>query len=335
MITPAIGTAELYEQLEILLDTNTPVFIHGSPGIGKSYIVNNIAKNHNLQIIDVRLSQLDAIDLRGIPSIKNNQTIWMPPIFLPDDANSHGILFLDELNSAPLSVQAAIYQLVLDRKIGEYTLPKNWKIVCAGNKINDKGIVFKLPSPLINRMVHLVLEARFEDFKTWAVKNNIHPYIVGFLGFRPDLLSTEVPSTHETNPAFCTPRAWTMLSNILTKTSHIENIHPIIQGTVGYAASIELLSFVNIYKTLPNIDAILAGVNIVVSQEPSTLYALIAALIERYENIDQAKNLFEFSKGLPIEFAIILIKDLIVKDQKIVTLDQFEEWLEQYGEYIV
>jgi len=92
---------------------------------------------------------------------------------------------------------------------------------------------------------------------------------------------------------------------------------------------------IHIYKTLPNIDAILAGANIAVPQEPSTLYALTAALIERYESIDQAKNLFEFSKSLPIEFAIILIKDLIVKDQEIVTLDQFEEWLEQYGEYIV
>lgn len=121
MITPAIGTTELYKQLSVLLKTDTPVFLHGSPGIGKSYIVNDIAQREKLAIIDVRLSQLDAVDLRGIPTIKENQTVWMPPVFLPSDAKSEGILFLDELNSAPLSVQAAIYQLVLDRKIGEYT----------------------------------------------------------------------------------------------------------------------------------------------------------------------------------------------------------------------
>jgi len=108
MITPAITTSELYTQLQILIDSDTPVFIHGSPGIGKSYIVNDIAKKNNLEIVDVRLSQLDAVDLRGIPSIKGDQTKWMPPVFLPKDKDAKGILFLDELNSAPLSVQAAI-----------------------------------------------------------------------------------------------------------------------------------------------------------------------------------------------------------------------------------
>lgn len=335
MITPAIGTAELYNQLDILLQTDTPVFIHGSPGIGKSYIVNDIAHKNDLEIIDVRLSQLDAVDLRGIPTIQNNQTVWMPPVFLPADENSKGILFLDELNSAPLSVQAAIYQLVLDRKIGEYTMPKNWRIVCAGNKIDDKGIVFKLPSPLINRMVHIVLEAKFDDFKTWAIKNEIHPFIIGFLGFRPDLLSSEVPSSSETNPAFCTPRAWDMLSTILKNSNDINKISPIIYGTVGYGAGIEFTSFVKVYKTLPDIDAILEGISEDIPTEPSSLYALIAALIEKYNNLNQAKKLFAYSKKLPVEFSVMLIKDLIIKDEEIAELEEFEEWLEKYGEYII
>ena len=339
MITPAIGTEELYKQLDTLLLADIPVFIHGSPGIGKSYIVNDIAMQNNLELIDVRLSQLDAVDLRGIPAIENGQTKWMPPIFLPTNKDSKGILFLDELNSAPLSVQAAIYQLVLDRKIGEYSMPKGWKIVCAGNKINDKGIVFKLPSPLINRMVHIVLEAKYDDFKVWAIKNDIHAFIVGFLGFRPDLLSTEVPSSTETNPAFCTPRAWDMLSTII-KTSFssnidIKGINPIIYGTVGYGAGIEFISFVKVYKTLPDIDAILDGKIEIVPEEPSALYALCAAIIEKYKNTEQAVHLFEYCKKLPVEFNVMLIKDLIIKDEDIAELDAFDTWMEQYGEYIL
>ncbi len=334
MITPAIGTQELYKQLQTLIDTDIPVFIHGSPGIGKSYIVNDIARQNDLEIIDVRLSQLDAIDLRGIPTISNEQTKWMPPIFLPSDENSKGILFLDELNSAPLSVQAAIYQLVLDRKIGEYTMPKGWRIVCAGNKIDDKGIVFKLPSPLINRMVHIVLEAKYEDFKIWAIKNEIHPFIIGFLGFRPDLLSTEVPSSSETNPAFCTPRAWNMLSNIIKK-SDIKTINPIIYGSVGYGAGIEFISFVKVYKTLPDIDAILSGESDIVPSEPSALYALCAAIIEKYKETQQATNLFEYCNKLPVEFNVMLIKDLIIKDEDIAELEAFDSWMEQYGQYII
>lgn len=335
MITPAIGTIELYNQLQSLIDADIPCFIHGSPGIGKSYIVNDIALQNDLELIDVRLSQLDAVDLRGIPTISNNQTKWMPPIFLPSDENSKGILFLDELNSAPLSVQAAIYQLVLDRKIGEYTLPKAWRIVCAGNKIDDKGIVFKLPSPLINRMVHIVLEAKYDDFKIWAIKNDIHPFIIGFLGFRPDLLSTEVPSSTETNPAFCTPRAWNMLSNILKRNENLNGIHPIVYGAVGFSAGIEFISFVKVYKTLPNIDAILDGQSDIVPNEPSALYALCAAIIEKYKDNTQGKNLFKYAKHLPVEFNVMLIKDLIVKDENIAELEEFDAWMERYGEYII
>lgn len=335
MITPAIGTQELYKQLQTLIETDIPCFIHGSPGIGKSYIVNDIAKKNELNLIDVRLSQLDAVDLRGIPTISNEQTKWMPPVFLPNDENSKGILFLDELNSAPLSVQAAIYQLVLDRKIGEYSLPVGWRIICAGNKIDDKGIVFKLPSPLINRMVHIVLEAKYDDFKVWAIKNEIHPFIIGFLGFRPDLLSSEVPGSTETNPAFCTPRAWNMLSQIIKKKEEINPLHPIIYGTVGYGAGIEFISFVKVYKTLPDIDAILDGLSDAVPEEPSALYALCAAVIEKYSKKEQAVNLFLYVKHLPVEFNVMLIKDLIVKDEDIAELEAFDAWMEQYGQYII
>jgi hypothetical protein len=335
MITPAIGTQELYKQLQILINTDTPVFIHGSPGIGKSYIVNDIAKKNNLQIVDVRLSQLDAVDLRGVPSISEEKTKWMPPVFLPDDENSQGILFLDELNSAPLSVQAAIYQLILDKKIGEYALPTGWRIVCAGNRLDDKGIVFKLPSPLINRMVHIVLEAKFEDFKVWGIQNDIHPFILGFLGFRPDLLSSAIPADSETNPAFSTPRAWTMLSNIIKTLDDISSISSIIYGCVGYAAGIEFSSFVKVYKTLPSVEGILLGKVDEVPQEPSALYALCSAIIEHYSNKDEAKNLFAYAKRLSVEFSVMLIKDLVVKDESICELSEFEEWMEKYGEYII
>ncbi|QOP40761.1 ATP-binding protein [Sulfurimonas marina] len=335
MVTPAIGVSELYKQLELLIQTDTPVFIHGSPGIGKSYIVNELAQKNDLGIRDIRLSQLDAVDLRGIPSIQNEQTKWMPPVFLPDDENSEGILFLDELNSAPLSVQAAIYQLVLDRKIGEYVLPKGWRIICAGNKIDDKGIVFKLPSPLINRMVHIVLEAKYDEFKTWGIQNKIHPYIIGFLGFRPDLLSTQIPSATEANPAFATPRAWSMLSNILYSVKDLSAISSIIHGTVGYGAGIEFISFVKVYKTLPNIDAILAGESEEVPSEPSALYALCAALIEKYQMAEHGDNIFTYAKKLPVEFNVMLIKDLIVKDETIAELESFEEWLEKYENFII
>lgn len=109
MTTPSISTTELYMHINTLIQTDTPLFIHGSPGIGKSYIVSDIAQKNKLELVDVRLSQMDPVDLRGVPSIKDDQTVWMPPVFFPKDPDSEGILFLDELNAAPPSVQAAIY----------------------------------------------------------------------------------------------------------------------------------------------------------------------------------------------------------------------------------
>ena len=336
MITPSISTTELYTHIQTLLDTDTPLFIHGSPGIGKSYIVADVAKKNKLELIDIRLSQMDPVDLRGVPSIKDDQTVWMPPVFFPKDMNSEGILFLDELNSAPPSVQAAIYQLVLNRKMGEYELPRGWRIVCAGNRVSDRGVVFRLPSPLVNRMVHLHVSARFEDFKLFAIKEKLHHFVIGFLGFRPDLLSTEPIIEDDANPAFATPRSYHMLSNILKANENMNAIAPIIYGTIGYSSGIEFTSYVKVYEELPDVAAIYEGIYPEVKKQPALLYALVSALVEYYESSDKHKeHLFAFSETLPTEFGVMLIKDVIIKDESIATHSAFDSWLAKYGEYII
>ncbi|MDM5270812.1 MoxR family ATPase [Sulfurovum sp. zt1-1] len=336
MITPSISTTELFRHIDTLLDTDTPLFIHGSPGIGKSYIVADIAQKKELELVDIRLSQLDPVDLRGIPSIKDDQTVWMPPVFFPKDPDSEGILFLDELNSAPPSVQAAIYQLVLNRQIGEYILPEGWRIICAGNRVSDRGVVFRLPTPLANRMVHLHLEARFEDFKLFALKEKLHHFIIGFLGFRPDLLSSEPVVEDDANPAFATPRSYHMLSNILKATQDIGSIHSIIYGTIGYSAGVEFVGYLKVYESLPDIAAIYEGHYPEVQMQPALLYALVSALVEYYDGSDMHKeHLFGFSEKLPTEFGVMLIKDIIVKDESLALYEAFEKWLEKYGDYIL
>lgn len=336
MRTPSISTTELYTYIDILMQSDTPLFIHGSPGIGKSYIVAEVAQKRDLELVDVRLSQMDPVDLRGVPSIKEDQTVWMPPVFFPKDKDSEGILFLDELNSAPPSVQAAIYQLVLNRKMGEYELPSGWRIICAGNRLSDRGVVFRLPTPLANRMVHFHVEARFDDFKLFAIKKGLHPFIIGFLGFRPDLLSTEPVVEDDSNPAFATPRSYHMLSNILKENHDLSKIAPIIYGTIGYSAGIEFKSYVNVYEELPDIRAIFEGHYPEVDAQPALLYALVSALVEYYDGSEEhTKHLFLFSELLPREFGVMLIKDAIVKDENLANYSGFDAWLEKYGEYII
>jgi hypothetical protein len=337
MTTPAISTGELYGYIETLLQTDTPLFIHGSPGIGKSYIVADIARKKGLELVDIRLSQLDPVDLRGVPSIEAGRTVWMPPVFFPEDLDSEGILFLDELNAAPPSVQAAIYQLVLNRRLGEYTLPKGWRIICAGNRISDRGVVFRLPTPLANRMVHLHLEARFEDFKAFAIGAGIHHYILGFLAFRPDLLSSEPVAEDDANPAFATPRSYHILSDILHAHPKIDPIRPLIYGAIGYGAGVEFVAYVKVYESLPDIAMILEGnYPDIPADQPALLYALVSALVAYYDGSNKHQgHTLAFSSQLPTEFGVLLIGDVILKDEALSTHPDFEAWLARYGDILL
>jgi MoxR-like ATPase len=156
--------------------------------------------------------QLDPVDLRGLPRISADQAEWVPPKFLP--TSGQGILFLDELTAAPQMTQAGCYQLVLDRKLGEYRLPEGWVVIAAGNPASERGVHFSMPRPLRNRFVHLDLEPDFEDWSKWAMRAGIRPEILAFLRFKPALLH-DADATSDQN-AWPTPRSWEMASQVLT-----------------------------------------------------------------------------------------------------------------------
>jgi len=180
--------SKLYEALHALIGERVPLHIWGPCGVGKSQIVGQVAADLNYNFLDVRAVQLDPVDLRGLPRIASDQTEWVPPKFLP--TTGKGILFLDELTSAPQMTQAGCYQLVLDRKLGEYVLPEGWVVIAAGNPASERGVHFAMPRPLRNRFVHLELEADLDDWCKWAIKAGVRPEIIAFLRFKPELLHT-------------------------------------------------------------------------------------------------------------------------------------------------
>ena len=177
-----------YKALHAPIGERVPLHIWGACGVGKSQIVAQVADDLDFDFIDIRAVQLDPVDLRGLPRIKEDQTEWVPPRFLP--STGKGILFLDELTSAPQMTQADCYQLVLDRKLGEYVLPDGWVVIAAGNPASERGVHFSMPRPLRNRFVHLDLEADLNDWCKWAVGAGVRPEIIAFLLFKPDLLHT-------------------------------------------------------------------------------------------------------------------------------------------------
>ncbi len=198
--------------LKHMLAKQRPVFLWGPPGCGKSDVVRQIAADLKTELRDVRLSLLDPIDLKGFPtiSVDKKQMKWLPADFLP--TKGKGILFLDEMNSAPQSVQAAAYQLVLNRKIGDYELPVGWSVLAAGNRASDRSVVHAMPAALANRFVHLDFDVNVEDWSHWAMDNDIHLDVRAFIRFRPNLLHSFDANT---NPrAFPTPRSWAFVNDI-------------------------------------------------------------------------------------------------------------------------
>jgi AAA domain (dynein-related subfamily) len=264
-------------------DIKISVMLWGAPGVGKSSVVAQVAKARNLEFIDVRLSQLAPTDLRGLPvPVANTDSDggisrWYPPEFLPQ--SGQGVLFLDELNMAPPTMQGMAQQLILDRRVGSYVLPEGWFVWAAGNRKEDRASVFDMPAPLANRFLHLEVESDLESFKRYGLERNLHEQILAFLSFRPNLLHA-MDSKH---PAWASPRSWEMAS-ILMKAGLA------IAPVVGAGAQAEFEAFCEVYAALPALERILEG-NFEGAEfpaEPSARYATVIGLISRVENGEQA-----------------------------------------------
>jgi len=261
---------------------HTPVMLWGPPGVGKSQIISQIASSHDVKVIDIRLSQMEPSDLRGIPFRNGDSVEWAPPSILPN-AERHGnkgILFLDEITSAPPSVSAAAYQLILDRKLGEYHVPEGWAIFAAGNRQGDRGVTYTMPAPLANRFSHFELETHLDDWVAWAYSHDIDERIIGFLRFRPELLFDFDPAH---NPvAFPSPRSWEFAHRALKKFEATPSlILPTFQAWIGPAAGIELNAFISSLDKMPDLDAIIKGEKVPVPDEIDLQYAVAAALVGR------------------------------------------------------
>ncbi len=261
---------------------HTPVMLWGPPGVGKSQMVVQIGERHQAPVIDIRLSQMEPSDLRGIPFRNGEQVEWAIPAILPDKERHGpaGILFLDEITSAPPSVSAAAYQLILDRRLGEYFVPEGWAIFAAGNRQGDKGVTYTMPAPLANRFSHFEVETHLDDWVAWAYQAGIDERVIAFLRFRPELLFDFDPAH---NPAaFPSPRSWEFAHRALQKFGDDPGLlQGTLQACVGPAAGIELTAFVTSLDKMPDLDGIVAGNEAPVPDEIDLQYAVAAALVGR------------------------------------------------------
>ena len=329
-----------------------PIFLWGPPGIGKSDIVHQIADTINAHVIDIRLSLWEPTDIKGIPYFDSNanKMVWGAPAELPDTemASQHEaiVLFLDEMNSAAPAVQAAAYQLILNRKVGQYHLPDNVYIVAAGNREADKGVTYRMPAPLANRFVHLEMRVDFDDWFQWAVNNNIHKDVVGFLTFsKKDLYDFDPKSPSR---SFATPRSWSFVSELIEDELDENTTTDLVSGSVGEGLAVKFMAHRKVAASMPNPTDILAGkVKEMKAKEISAMYSLTVSLCYELKEAcdngdkkfdDKVNNFLRFAMdNFDTELVVMGIKLALTQYQLPIDPDEvecFDEFHERYGKYI-
>jgi len=333
-----------------------PIFLWGPPGIGKSELIEGITRELGGHMIDLRLGQMEPTDIRGIPYYNKDlgKMDWAPPVELPDEelASQYPIvvLFLDELNSAPASVQAAAYQLILNRRVGKYRCPDNVVLVAAGNRESDKGVTFRMPTPLANRFVHQEMKVDFPSWQEWAVQNNEHKDVVGYLSFaKQDLYDFDAKSSSR---AFATPRSWHFVSELLSDEDlDDETATNLIAGTVGEGLAVKFMAHRKIAGKMPRPEDILSGKTTDLNvKEVSAMYSLVISMCYELKNAVEAKvDSKKFHEMADYFFAYMMKNfetELVVMGARIALttynlpfqptkLKNFDQFHEKYGKYIL
>ncbi len=324
---------------------HTPVMLWGPPGIGKSQLVAQTAACHRVPVVDIRLSQMEPTDLRGIPFRVGNLVEWAIPAMLPDKTRhgARGVLFLDEINAAPPSVSAAAYQLILDRRLGEYRVPSGWAIFAAGNRQGDRGVTYAMPAPLANRFSHFEVEANLEDWTRWAFDTGVDARLIGFLRFRPELLFDFDPA--RSSAAFPTPRSWEFASRALVNFADAPDLLPgALEACVGRAAGTELAAWLANLEKLPDVEAILRGDAVAVPEEIDLQYATAAALASRAVRLRggaQARaalgHILDYAGRFPHrEMGVMLVADLQRQlGSELFSVPQFKDWARQVADIVL
>ena len=319
----------LSEAYTALIRTEAPlrsfpsVMLWGPPGVGKSQGVRALAERirentgKECVVTDVRLLLFNPVDLRGIPTANEDKTlaVWLKPkIFQMDEsADTVNILFLDEISAAPPSVQAAAYQITLDRTVGEHRLPENCIVIAAGNRITDKSVAYHMPKALANRLCHIEIKGDYDAWHRWAVGKDVHPFVTGYLEYNPVALLRFEPTAGSL--AFPTPRSWEMVSNILNTVSEdIDKIYPMIVGCIGFAVANNFKTWTQLYRSMPAMEDIFTGKTVELPRGEELQIALRSAMVRYGRNHPQKDKIdhsLDLACRLPWSFRVNLLRDYL------------------------
>tara|TARA_R100001510_G_scaffold34049_1_gene30515 strand:+ start:248 stop:1282 length:1035 start_codon:yes stop_codon:yes gene_type:complete len=322
--------SEIRKNMRVGLNT----MIWGGPGIGKSEIPEQIAKEMGIALLDFRANLFDPVDVRGIPLAQPNetyghQTTWAVPDIFPivERDGERGIFMIDELPTAPPATQNAFLQLLITRQVGNYKMPDGWSVVSAGNRLTDGAAVYQMPKPVCNRLMHYELEPNVDTWCDWALKHGIHTTLVSFMRYRPGLLYSFKADEY----AFPTPRSWSFVDKRLKLEDNVDadGMFYGVSAAVGDGPAGEFLAFAKVADKLPNIDNLIKDPNTYMpTDDPAVLYALTGAISARAEE-SKMENIMKLTAKLPVEFQVVLVKGMLAIDRAFINHPTMTAWIQK------
>lgn len=318
---PIVSHKTLRTEIALAFATKLPFILRGAPGVGKTAALESFAQEHGIGYIDTRALYLDPTDVKGFPDIdKKKRTFqWLPPADFPlvgnDDLPDEGVWVFEELPSAAPAVQGALFQVINERRIGPRPIKPGWLILATGNRLKDKAVVNKMPSPMVSRLRHLELEVNADEWAGYAARRGLLSELAAFFKFRPELLNSFDPAKWEQDTPYCCPRTAEFLSRTLSAWLARQGLPPddlgaarppldLLTGWIGQGVGTELFAFLDLCASLPRWDDIVRAPEQVriPHEQPGHLYAF-SALVARKATAATAPVVFKLLErpDLPME----------------------------------
>lgn len=320
-----VSIAQAAELAKIQLDAGDPVMLWGAPGVGKTDTAHQIGAETKRNVVVMHLNLREPVDMRGIPvpDPVTGTTRWYKPDELPQVARDgeRGILFLDEINTCSQQMMAVAYSLVLERKVGEYTLPPGWVVMAAGNRMSDRAAVVRMSTALSNRFAHHDVRPDVEAWADWANKNDIAPELVAFIRLRRELLHVMPTNGQNTFP---TPRSWARCSKYVHAPA--EHRLRLFASLVGDAYAAELDGFIDLYRSMGSLaDIIKAPTTAKLPTEPSARYAVCTGLA-RMATRENFAAIVTYAERLPRELQILIVHDITTRTPTLKNTPTYGKW---------
>jgi hypothetical protein len=317
-------------------NANIVPFLWGSPGIGKSSIIRQIAEDLGYSVCDVRALLYDPVDIRGIP-VPNHDTgvvVWFVPDFLPKEGEKV-VMLLDEMNAATQAVQASLYQLMLDRKLGDYTLPETALLIAAGNFETDRAVTHRMPTPLANRLGHINLMADVKDLVEWGLLENeegvpnLRDEVRGFLRFRENEGSSVIHNMEVPGKAFPSPRTWEFVSRFMDEEPDEKIEHPGIAGIIGPGTASEFLAYCKDHRRMPDLDALIVDPDAYDIPNEASIHWAITTGVGRRANSKNFTNCMKVIEKMNVpELMVVMIRDAVSVAPEVLHTKAYVKWAE-------